>query len=269
MSGSELQKPVVSMSLPIMARSRRIHAATPSTASSSQLGLMVLRELRSRILNWHYPPGHHLSEPELCAEFSASRIPVREALGVLMEQGLVEKVPNQGCFVKQPDVESTHHLYDMRLALELFVVERLAQNGLPVELEARERKYWEPLLNIRADEPVDAMAFVTADENFHLSLARVLDNPFIVEALEDINERLRFVRMAVLSTPHRVQATAGEHLMILESIGRKDAEGARRTLRRNISHALNKVEIAIGRALTSAHRLKKPELSSAPPLNPN
>ena len=250
------------MGLPAMARSRRIHARSPSVASSSQLGLLVLRELRSRILNWHYPPGHHLSEPELCAEFSASRVPVREALGVLMEQGLVEKVPNQGCFVKQPDVESAQHLYNMRLALELFVVERLAQTGLPVELAERERNYWEPLLQIRADEPVDAMAFVSADEKFHLSLARVLDNPFIIEALEDINERLRFVRMAVLSTPHRVQTTAGEHLMILEAIGRKNAEAARRTLRRNISHALNNVEIAIGRALMSAHRLQKREPSS-------
>jgi DNA-binding GntR family transcriptional regulator len=75
-----------------------------------------------------------------------------------------------------------------------------------------------------------------------------------VEALEDINERLRFVRMAVQSDAHRVQTTAGEHLMILEAIERKDAEAARRTVRRNISHSRNNVEIAISRALTSAHQ---------------
>ena len=41
----------------------------------------------------------------MCAEFAASRVPVREALRVLAEQGLVDKVPNQGCYVKQPDVD--------------------------------------------------------------------------------------------------------------------------------------------------------------------
>ena len=226
--------------------------AAPRPASG--LGLQIQLKLRERILRWHYPPGHHLGEQELCDELEASRIPVREALRALAEQGLVDQIPNRGCFVKQPDVQNTHHLYDMRLALELFVAERLARSSLPADLLARERAYWEPWLHIKATEPVEAMDFVTADETFHLSLAQVIENTYILEALEDINERLRFVRLAVQTTPHRVQTTAGEHLMILDAIERKDAEAARRTLRRNISHSRNNVEIAISRALTAAHQ---------------
>ena len=222
--------------------------------------MQIQVKLRERILRWHYPPAHHLGEQELCDELSASRIPVREALRALAEQGLVDLIPNRGCFVKQPDVEATHHLFDMRLALELFVVERLARSSLPAELLARERQYWEPLLQIKAATPVEPLDFVTADENFHLSLARVLENTYIVEALEDINERLRFVRLSVQSTPHRVQATAGEHLMILEAIEKKDAEAARRTVRRNISHSRNNVEIAISRAMTTAQQPRQRSL---------
>jgi DNA-binding GntR family transcriptional regulator len=119
------------------------------------LGKEILRSLRERILNWHYPPGRHLGEEMLCAEFAASRIPVREALRVLAEQGLVDKVPNMGCYVKQPDVEGIHQLYDYRLALELFVVERLAETGPSAELAAKVRATWEPLLFVKADEAVD------------------------------------------------------------------------------------------------------------------
>ncbi len=240
-----------------MPRPRRAVAPPPkreAKSSDDHLGLQIQRKLRERILHWHYPPGHHLGEQAICDELSASRIPVREALRALAEQGLVDMIPNRGCFVKQPDVENTHNLYDMRLALELFVVERLARSSLPVDLLARERSYWEPLLQIRAAAPVEALDFVTADENFHLGLARVIENTYIVEALEDINERLRFVRMAVPSDAHRVQTTAGEHLMILDAIERKDTEAARRTVRRNISHSRNNVEIAIARALTSAQQ---------------
>jgi DNA-binding GntR family transcriptional regulator len=240
-----------------MSRDRRPIPATTKRAvvrAPSNLVLQIQQKLRERILGWHYPPGHHLGEQELCDELDASRIPVREALRALTEQGLVDQIPNRGCFVKQLDAQNTHALYDMRLALELFVAERLARSSLPADLLARERAYWEPRLHIKATDPVEAMDFVTADERFHLSLARVIENSYIVEALEDINERLRFVRLAVQTTPHRVQTTAGEHLMVLEAIERKDAEAARRTLRRNISHSRNNVEIAISRALTAAQQ---------------
>ena len=244
-----------------MARSVRSSALSPAPApvvraagASSQLAPQILRTLRERILNWYYPPGRHLGEQLLCEEFAASRIPVREALRALAEQGLVDQVPNQGCYVKQPDVEGIHQLYDYRLALELFVIERVATVGLPPEFVARTRAEWEPWLKIRADAPVDGGELVRADEAFHLGFARHLENAYIVEALEDINERLRFVRLVVITTPHRVHATAGEHLAVLDAVARKNPEAARRALRLNISAARNKVEIALAQALTNAHR---------------
>jgi len=42
--------------------------------------------------------------------------------------------------------------------------------------------------------------------------------------------------------------------MILEALEKKDAEAARTHLRHNINQARNKVEIAISRALMSAHK---------------
>jgi DNA-binding GntR family transcriptional regulator len=242
-----------------MARSVRSSAPAGSrsasrAASTSQLAPQILRTLRERILNWHYPPGRHLGEQVLCDEFSASRIPVREALCALAEQGLVDQVPNQGCYVKQPDVEGIHQLYDYRLALELFVIERIASTGLAPEFVARTRASWEPLLQIRADAPVDGAELVRADEAFHLGFAQQLGNAYIIEALQDINERLRFVRLVVITTPHRVHATAGEHLAVLDAVAKKNAEAARKALRLNISAARNKVEIALAQALTNSHR---------------
>jgi len=221
------------------------------------MGDGILHTLRERILNWYYLPGAHLGEQAICDEFSSSRIPVREALRSLVAQGLVDQVPNSGCYVKQPDASGIHQLYDYRLALELFVVERLAQNGLPPELAAQLRQHWEPLLDIRADAPADGDALVHADEAFHLGLARAIENPYIVAALEDINGRLRFVRRVVITTPHRIQDTAGEHLKILGALEKKNVEAARRAMSQNVNHARNKVEIALARALTSAQQRRR------------
>ncbi len=236
--------------------SSRAGKSAPASARS-QVGKEILRQLRERILNWYYPPGKHLGEQAICDEFQSSRIPVREALRALAEQGLVDQVPNQGCFVKQPDLAGIHQLYDYRLALELFVVERLAQTGPPPEFAAKMREEWEPLLHIRADAPVDGDTLVRADEEFHLGLARAIDNEYIIEALKDINERLRFVRLVVITTPHRMQDTAGEHLKILTALEKKNGEAARRALWQNINHARNKVEIALARALTNSHQKRQ------------
>jgi len=237
---------------------RKTRPSTPvaeaeTSVLEAHLGGQILAQLRRRILDWHYPPGHHLGEQAICDEFSASRIPVREALRALAEQGLVDKVPNQGCYVKQPDVEKTHQLYDMRLALELFVGEALVHKTLPPDWSAEERAYWEPWMHVSAAAATDGDVLVQADERFHLSLASTLGNSYIIESLRGINERLRFVRLAVITTPHRVQETAGEHIQILDALDRKDVEAVRKGLRQNINHARNKVEIAISRALMAAH----------------
>lgn len=233
---------------------RDVRAKPVSTVEGGQRGSQVLATLRERILNWHYPPGHHLGEQSLCDEFAASRIPVREALRALAEQGLVDKVPNLGCYVKQLDVKETQQLYDMRLALELYVGESLAHRGPPPALLAEERAYWEPLLGLRANDPVDGDELVRADERFHFRLAEAVGNAPIMDALEEINARLRFVRLVVITTPHRVADTAGEHLAILDALERKDVEGVRKGLRQNLHHARNKVELAIASALMRAHR---------------
>lgn len=220
----------------------------------SQMGAEILETLRQRILNWHYLPGAHLGEQAICDEFSSSRIPAREALRALAAQGLVELVPNSGCFVKQPDAVGLQQLYEHRLALELFVMERLALRGLPPDLPARLHLQWEPLARSGSHASIDDEALIEADEAFHLSLARGIDNPHILGALEEINIRLRFVRRVVLTTPKRMQQSAEDHLRILAALEQKDADGARRALSQHINYALSKVEPALSGVLNRARR---------------
>jgi DNA-binding GntR family transcriptional regulator len=238
-----------------VALNRVPHETQAEEEENKNIGIRILTLLRQRILNWSYPPGHHLGEICLCNEFDSSRIPVREALRALTEQGLVDKIPNQGCFVKQPDVEELTQTYDMRMALELFVIHILAtQPLLKADWITSQRNYWEPLLNVKADETVDADKLVDADTLFHFGLAEAARNRPICMALKEINARLRFVRLAAITNPHRIQATAGEHLAIIDAIEKQDPDDARRSLRQNINHSRNQVEIAIGRALMNAHQ---------------
>ena len=85
---------------------------------TSALSTQVFIALKERLIHWEYSPAHRFTEEELCAEFGVSRSPVREALHMLVENGLVHKEPHRGYTVRQPDLKEIHDLYDVRQALE-------------------------------------------------------------------------------------------------------------------------------------------------------
>jgi DNA-binding GntR family transcriptional regulator len=76
----------------------------------SNLSLDIFDTLKNRIIRWAYLPGQRLTEESLCQEFGVSRVPVREALRMLEDSKLVDKVPYRGCTVKQPDLTEIHEL---------------------------------------------------------------------------------------------------------------------------------------------------------------
>src|SRR5262245_7192244 len=78
----------------------------------------VLRELRSRIAQGLLLPGEQIRQEEMAEEFGVSRVPLREALTILADQGLLEHHHNRGYFVAKRVPEELHQLYCMLDLLE-------------------------------------------------------------------------------------------------------------------------------------------------------
>jgi DNA-binding GntR family transcriptional regulator len=92
-----------------MPKSRKSEARSESGASRLQADLAgkILRRLHEQGVG----PGYHLVEHDLCDAFGVSRTPVRGALRLLAEQGVVEPRANRGFVLRQavtaaPDVET-------------------------------------------------------------------------------------------------------------------------------------------------------------------
>ena len=147
---------------------------------------------------------------------------------MLVENGLVDKVPHHGYHVKQPNRAEIEELYDVRLALETFIVERVAQTGLPAAEAERLQDMWAGLLARLPDMDSNA---ALADEHFHEALAQATGNKTLLDMLRSINERLRFVRMTDITTPERLRATCQQHLDILARLAAHDVVGAREAVR--------------------------------------
>ncbi len=222
--------------------------------AKSTLSQTVFSQLSERILRWDFLPGHRFTEEGLCAEFQVSRSPVREALNMLVENGLVEKKPMLGYSVKLLDFEEINELYDVRLALEAFVVSRICVTGIEEKRVRELLAYWNDLLE---GLPGTARLVPAADEDFHEALAKLSKNRTLVRYLRDIDRRIHFVRLADITSEQRVRDTCVEHLRLLEALRERDEPRALGILRTNIDGGRSAVERAIKDALAHAYQRRE------------
>jgi DNA-binding GntR family transcriptional regulator len=235
---------------------RESHLATdqknnggPAGPDSSTLSASIVAALKGRIIAWEYPPEHRLTEDGLCREFGVSRSPVREALRVLASNGLVRRTDNRGYAVRQVKLRELEEIYEFRLALELFVVERLAERGAPAAVLKTLKQTWSEVPDAphRTGQELAAL-----DAEFHETLAGLIDNQQLLQQLQAINERLLVFRMIDFEKADRIENTCQQHLAILDRIAAGDAHGARDVLRRNIEDGRNIVGNSIKEALARA-----------------
>ena len=210
----------------------------------------ICTRLSERILKWEYPPGYRFTEEKLCEQFKVSRSPVREALGMLVERGLVDKKARQGYSVRRLDLQEINELYDVRLVLELSVVERLCRSGINPELIGQLESQWR---EYRDNLPEVSERAVLADEEFHEILARETGNSVLRRILAEVDQKIHFVRSADIVNPERLMQTCIDHLELLEALKRRDKELASEILIRNIDWGRKNVESAIKDALIRAH----------------
>ncbi|MDX6222207.1 MAG: hypothetical protein QOD91_1261, partial [Frankiales bacterium] len=91
--------------------------------------------------------------------------------------------------------------------------------------------------------------FVTLDENFHVTLLRSTGNEVLTDSLQQVNARIRAVRMYDFLTEQRIERTIAEHLGILEQVLLGDVEDALRSLQTHVGESMEVVERRAARAI--------------------
>jgi DNA-binding GntR family transcriptional regulator len=169
---------------------------TVSTSSSKlyrherPLRDIVRDKIRERIYNGAFRPGTRLVERELAEMFGVSRLPVREALRVLGNEGLVEYLPSRGVVVRMLDRRQVKELFDIREALEVLAVRQATERvaaGAPHQLA-------EIVAGARlALEQGDVEAAAEANARFHDALVELSDNELLQAILEPLFGRLHWL----------------------------------------------------------------------------
>jgi len=150
--------------------------------------------IRDKMLRGELLPGSRLSNRKLAAEVGVSFIPVREAIGQLVSEGLAEHRSNFGAVVRNPSREELVDLYDLRLALECHAVRTAAQHIGPAEIDELEQRN-QRMMQIAAKVGKSASAEISSetsgelmavDAAFHLIMLRAAGNSLVIKTVSDL-----------------------------------------------------------------------------------
>jgi GntR family transcriptional regulator, rspAB operon transcriptional repressor len=186
-------------------------------------------ELRELLLSGELPPGALISERQLVARFAFSKTPIRVALERLERDGFVEILPQRGVRVRGlSDKEIADH-FDLRLALETWVVRRLAEASEPLDWSEVGAALDGQRAAVEAD---DRERYALTDADFHDRLAVLAGNDEIVRVIRVQRERLfRIIVRIHDNDPARPAVSLAEHVGIVEAVRRRDADEAEARMR--------------------------------------
>ena len=213
--------------------------------------------LRRRLLAGEYPVWSRLVERRLAEELGVSRTPVKEALRRLEREEIVVASPDGVYRPRPPDLARLHDYYEVRLNLERFSIQLASVNGSHTDLQAIQQQWRRLERQYGADES-EHPDFVYMDESFHVGLARAGGNEALVTILEDINDRIRVIRVHDFYIPGRVAETIMEHLEIIDALLDGDAGAATNRLIKHIRDSAGLVEDRAMRALTKMTAQQSP-----------
>ncbi|MFD3629238.1 MULTISPECIES: GntR family transcriptional regulator [unclassified Streptomyces] len=193
----------------------------------------VADALRAALIAGELRPGEVYSAPGLAARFGVSATPVREAMLDLVKEGLVDTVPNKGFRVTAVSDRQLDEYTHVRSLIEIPTTAELAATADPVALQAL-RPVAEEIVTAAAAG--DLIAYVEADQRFHLGLLALAGNGHLVEVVRDLRRRARLYGLTALVEQGRLEASAEEHLEILDALLARDTEAVRAVMTRHLGH---------------------------------
>lgn len=182
--------------------------------------------------------GERLDERLLAERMGISRTPLREAVGQLASDGIVEHRPYQGNFVRTFNRKQVHDLYEVRKELEVLAI-RLAAPNLPgVGL----RRLADIVARCRAALKADDMAeFEQTDREFHATIREFADNETLLYGLKRLDLHVQLVRHLANQSPDLPENSMHEREAILGALERGDAEPAAVVMRQHIQRVQDAV----------------------------
>lgn len=192
-----------------------------ATRLSSDRVRRIYLALRHAIIEQALQPGAKLPEDAIGERFGASRTIVRNALGQLAAEGLVELRRNRGAAVATPSWDEARDTFDVRVSLERLVIMRLAGHLTPDQVKQLDAHVDEEERARGTNEPLS----IRLATEFHIRLAEITGSPLLVRYVSEVASRCGLI-LALYSRPHSSECAVNEHRALVKALADGDAAKA-------------------------------------------
>lgn len=191
----------------------------------------VYERLRDHILAGGIGLGERLDERLLAEQMNVSRTPIRDAIGKLVKEGLVEHRAYQGNFVRVFSVQEITDLYELRAELESMAARLAAQRRTDADL-AELKEHVSSAAS--AKEHSDLTAYAEADHRFHRLVTRMARNGALIMAIGQLEQQIRLARNVANQDPDTVDRTMTERRRVAAAITAADGDRAAAAMREHV-----------------------------------
>ena len=183
---------------------------------------LIYKELRRSISTGRRKPGERLDLDVLSKNYGTSVTPVRDALQMLGQEGLVTIKPRSGYFVTQITLKQLRDMLELREILEMASIERAAVRITDEQLEQLEHVH----AGYTGEDDESYERYMDENRRFHCLIAEASGNHELADTLGRLHDQL--IRFMVLC---RVGETLERrHAIVIETLHTHDVATARQAM---------------------------------------
>ena len=203
----------------------------------------VVERLRDMIFEGELVAGARVPEKELCLKFGISRTPLREALKVLANEGLITLQPNRGAWITSLTPEHVDELFPIMGSLEALAGELASRNATDADIAEVKALHYEMAMHFARG---DRLNYFRANRAVHEKIIEIAANPSLLNVYRSLSERVRRVRYLANNSSGDWDASMKEHEAILFALEARDGILLANLLK---THLLNK-QATVKRVIT-------------------
>jgi DNA-binding GntR family transcriptional regulator len=179
------------------------------------LATEVVMLMREAIISGTFHPGAQLTESRIAEQLNISRGPVREAMRLLENEGLVVYSPHRGYSLRSLSLKDLEEVFQLRVALETLAVSLVIDR-----LDDKDLQWFEAIVSemeALATTP-DHIRATELDYRFHHRLCELSGNKRLGEVWNSLRAQLRVAVLAGNSSFPVYEGFAERHREVLDAI---------------------------------------------------
>ena len=195
--------------------------------------------VRERILKGEYKIGEKIKETHVAEELRVSRTPIRKAFKQLEEEGLIEYIPNRGCFAKGFTRRDIEDIYAIRKALEELTTEWAVDRITDEDIKAMHERCDE--MQEYADKG-DSAHVLSVNKEFHEIIYGKAGSRFMSQVLRSYKEYIEQTTRPIFYEPKFLQQIVDEHRAIVAGFEKRDMKEAVDAMSAHMTNSMGRAE---------------------------